>query len=113
MAQQRRHSDPAALGIERVLEAERLGEQKLRDARQQAQAALASARARAEAIGRRADTRIAKLHASYRQQIEREIAALAPPAAEPSKGPDDVAAWKRAAKRVASKLTGAEGEPPG
>lgn len=117
MAQQRfeRHSDPAVLAIERVLETERVSDEKLRDCRQRAQVLVAAARDRAEAITRRADARISKLHASYLQRIGQDIAALGrppAPAAEVTKGPGDIAALAQAAKQLAAKLTGGEDEPP-
>lgn len=116
MAQQRleRQSDPAVLAIQRVLEAERASEEKLRDCRQRAQALTAAGRDRAQKIARRADARISKLQASYLRRIEQSIGALArPPApiAEVDERPGDMAALAQAARRVAERLTSGEDEP--
>lgn len=117
MVQQRfeTHGDPAVSAIERVLEAERASEERLRDCKRRAQALVAAARDRAEAIRRRAGARISKLHASYHRRIAQDIAALGgPPAstAEISEGRRDVAALRQAAERLAAKLTGGEDESP-
>jgi vacuolar-type H+-ATPase subunit H len=102
------HSDPVVAAIERVLGAERDGEARLRDDRQQAEALLAAARAEAAAIARRADARISKLHAAYLQKIQQDIEKLAGPhtaATERADSPYEQDALSDAARRIATKLT--------
>ena len=102
------YSDPVVGAIERVLGAERDGEARLRDLRQQAEALLAAARAEAAVIAGRADARISKLHASYLRKIQQDIEKLADPHTLPSEvanNPYDLDALSDAACRVAAKLT--------
>ena len=97
--------DPVVLAIERVLQAERAGEARLRDCRAQAEALVASAREQAAAVTRRSDARISKLHAAYLSKISAEIANLPTPQAATCETVDD-ADLARAARRLAAKLTG-------
>lgn len=97
--------DPVVLAIERVLQAERAGEDRLRDCRAQAEALVASAREQAAAVTRRADARISRLHAAYLNKISAEIANLPTPQAAVSETVDD-ADLAGAARRLAAKLTG-------
>lgn len=102
------HSDPVVAAIERVLGAERDGEARLCDVRQQAEALLAAARARAAVIARRADARISKLHAAYLHKIQQDIDKLAGThtvASEVADNPYDLGALSDAACRLAAKLT--------
>jgi vacuolar-type H+-ATPase subunit H len=108
-------SDPVVSAIERVLEAERIGETQVEHCRQQAQAMVAAARETAAAIARRTNARTAKLHGSYLQKIARDIARLGHPAeseSEIAENPSDIAAWSEAAERLAAKLTDGEDETP-
>src|ERR1035438_5171295 len=101
------HSDPVIAAIERVLGAERDGEARLRDDRQQAEGLLAAARAEAAAIARRAEARISKLHAAYFRKIQQDIEKPAGPytvATELAHNPYDLAALSDAARRIAAKL---------
>jgi len=107
MAPQEQQRDAVTAAIERVLKAEREGVETLRSSEEQAHNLLAQARAEAATIGRRADACIAKLHAAYLKKIQRDIEALAGPAADAGgKAPYDQAALRAAAHRVAAKLTG-------
>lgn len=69
-------ADPMVASIETVLAAERDVEQRLAECRRQADSILAAARHRAAAIGQRTDERISRLHASYMQAIDAQIAKL-------------------------------------
>jgi len=107
MAPQEQQRDVVTAAIERVLKAERDGVEALRGSEGQARELLAQARAQAGAIGRRTDTCIAKLHAAYLKKIQRDIEALAGPAADAGgRAPYDQMALRAAARRVAAKLTG-------
>jgi hypothetical protein len=103
--QQEPSSDPVVLAIERVLQAERAGEARLRDCRREAEAIVASAREQAASIARRVDARIVKLHAAYLSKISAEIANLPIPRAAACETVDD-ADLARAGRRLAAKLTG-------
>jgi len=103
--QQEPDSDPVVLAIERVLQAERAGEARLRDCRVQAEALVASAREQAAAVTRRSDARISKLHAAYLSKISTEIANLPTPQAATCEIVDD-ADLAKAARRLVAKLTG-------
>ena len=97
--------DPVVLAIERVLQAERAGEARLRECRIQAETLIAGAREQAAAVTRRTDARISKLHAAYLSKISAEIANLPTPQAATCDIVDD-ADLMRAARRLAAKLTG-------
>ena len=97
--------DPVVLAIERVLQAERAGEARLRECRIQAETLIAGAREQAAAVTRRSDARISKLHAAYLSKISAEIANLPTPQAATCDIVDD-ADLMRAARRLAAKLTG-------
>lgn len=104
---ERQHNDPVVAAIERVLKVERDGIKTLRESEERARRLLADARAQAAAIAQRTDVCIAKLHAAYLDNVEREIAALAP-AAEGADGNSgyDRTALAAAARRLAARLTG-------
>jgi vacuolar-type H+-ATPase subunit H len=98
--------DPAALAIERLLQAERAADAKLSECRQQAEAVVAAAREHAAAIARRVDTRISQLHSAYLKKIDNAVAELAIPApAGTGTGASD-SELAKAAYRLAAKLAG-------
>ncbi len=101
--------DPVVVAIERVLEAERSAEGKLRDCRRQAEALAAIARERAAAITRRADIRISKLHTAYFNKVTADLAMLSDRPISAPEATDvtiDDARLAEAAERLAAKLTG-------
>ena len=113
MAQRRDEpdNDPIVAAIERVLQAERTAEQKLKQYREQAQAILATARDRAATITRRTDSRISSMHSAYLQKVQVELASLRAPDADSGTGRDGNAALRAATARVAARLTGDDREP--
>jgi vacuolar-type H+-ATPase subunit H len=105
--QQQRDSVVAA--IERVLQSERDGVEKLRRTENDAQRLLSTAREQAAAIVRRADTCISKLHAAYLQSVQQKIQTLAVSETLQSGMADashDRTALADAARRLAAKLAG-------
>ncbi|MGD0023736.1 MAG: hypothetical protein ABSC37_03765 [Xanthobacteraceae bacterium] len=106
--QDQEEGDPVVAAIERVLNVERDGVQQLRHGQEHAQRLLAQARAQAEAIARRADACISKLHSSYLQKVQRDIESLAQSSLSSGEQTDnafDRATLVQAARRVAAKLT--------
>lgn len=102
-----------ASAIERILAAERESEKTLQECRRQAQLLVEAAWERANAIGRRAEARISKLYASYGSTIDEDAAALVegPTSIEASSsGRQNIPALRRAAARLAAKLTGGDDE---
>lgn len=113
MARQREQQpgDPAVAAIERLLEAERDGVQKLQRCESDARQLLGQAREQAAAIARRADARISRLHMAYLQKIEREVREIREAGLPPDKSTDKLceeAALVAAARRLAAKLTAQE-----
>jgi len=111
MARQRddRSSDLVVIAIDNVLNVEREGLQRLQRSREQAQNRLAEARTSAAAIAKRADGCIVKLHHSYLQKVERDIATLDRSNLLPGGidgGVHDRVELARAVERLAAKLTG-------
>jgi len=110
-----KHGQPGgASAIERILAAERESEKTLQECRRQAQLLVAAARERASTIGRRAEARISKLHASCGSIIDEDAAALVgrPTSTEASSGGrQNIQALRRAAAQLAAKLTGGDDEP--
>jgi hypothetical protein len=104
--QSEQQRDPAALAIERVLQAERAADAKLSECRQQAETLVAAAREQAAAIARRVDTRISQLHSAYLKKIDNAVAELAiPPPAGTGTGASD-SELAKTAHRLAAKLAG-------
>lgn len=107
--QDQQERDPVVAAIERVLQSERDGVEKLRQTEKDAERLLTEAREQAAAIVRRADTCISKLHAAYLQSVQQKIQALAESETLQSGMADashDRTALAAAARRVAAKLTG-------
>ena len=105
---EREESDLATANMEYVLKAERSGLQLLQESKERAGQLLSQARAQAGAIAQRADARIARLHNSYLQKVERDIASLAesnPASAQHAVESYAHATLAEAARRVAAKLT--------
>ena len=98
--------DPAALAIERVLQAERAADAMLAECRQQTETLVAAAREQAAAIARRVDTRISQLHSAYLKKVDNAVAELtiSPPAGTGTGASDSELA--KAAHRLAAKLAG-------
>lgn len=106
-------ADPVVAAIETVLAAERAAEASLADCRRQAQASVAAAREQADAIGRRADARISRVHTAYLQKIDTHAATLrqsADPPADNADGGEQASHYAEAARRLAAKLTSDCGE---
>lgn len=98
--------DPAAVAIERVLQAERAADARLSECRQQAEALIAAAREQAAAIARRVDTRISRLHTAYLEKVDCAAAKLAtPPPGNTGLSASD-SDLAEAARRLAAKLSG-------
>jgi vacuolar-type H+-ATPase subunit H len=97
--------DPAIGAIESVLQAERAAAQRLEDCRRRAESLLASTRGQAQEIMRRADARISRVHTSYLQKLQDEIADLTPVQATANRHVSE-ATLRAAAARLAAKLTG-------
>lgn len=100
--------DPSIANIEYALKAERDGLQLLRETKEHAGRLLSEARAKALAIAQHADARIARLHSSYLQKVERDIAGLSEfnlASAQRRVESYAQATLARAARRVAAKLT--------
>lgn len=110
-----RHGQPGGVSeIERILAAERESEKALQECRRQAQLLVAAADERASAIRRRAEARISKLYASCGSIIDEATAALVggPTSTEASpSGRQNIPVLRRAAARLAEKLTGGDDEP--
>jgi vacuolar-type H+-ATPase subunit H len=107
--QDQQQSDPVVAAIERVLNVERDGVQQLQHGQEHARQLLSQARAQAEAIARRADACISKLHSTYLQKLQRDIESLAQSSLSSGQQADnayDRATLVQAARRVAAKLTG-------
>ena len=99
--------------VERVLDAERSVEGQVRKAIEEADFIVRSARARGDAIRKRADDRISRLHVAMEDRIETEIARLRKefleaedsPANDPQLGVKRDA-LRRAVRRLAARMTG-------
>ena len=99
--------------FERVLDAERSVGGQLRKAIEEADFIVRSARARGDAIRKRADDRISRLHVAMEDRIETEIAWLRKefqeaedsPANDPQLGVKRDA-LRRAVRRLAARMTG-------
>jgi len=99
--------------VERVLDAERSVEGQVRKAIEEADFIVRSARARGDAIRKRADDRISRLHVAMEERIETEIARLRKefqeaedsPANDPQFGVKRDA-LRRAVRRLAARMTG-------
>lgn len=101
-------SDLATANMEYVLKVERNGLQLLQESKERAGQLLSEARVQAAAIAQQADARIARLHNSYLQKVERDIANLAEFNLASAQHPVESyaqATLARAARRVAAKLT--------
>lgn len=111
--QDRNATPGSAENIERVLDAERDCEKILDEARRKAEALIIEARTRDEAIRKRADARIVRLHEAIKRQVDGEIArmraeyeqsgATAPGEADYAIGND---ALREAVCRLAADMTG-------
>ena len=99
--------------FERVLDAERSVGGQVRKAIEEAEFIVRSARARGDAIRKRADDRISRLHVAMEDRIETEIARLRKefleaedsPANDPQLGVKRDA-LRRAVRRLAARMTG-------
>lgn len=103
--------------VERVLEAERSAEAALSQARAAGEALIAAAHAREEAIRRRGDDRISRLHVALKGRVDAEIERLKQGAAASDVSPAggqpvaiDPRSLARAVERLAAKLTGQDHE---
>lgn len=111
--------DAGNVPFDRVLDAEKAAERRLEEARRSARAIVAAARAREEAIGKRTDERLSRLHSAMRRRIDAEIARQREEfdAAYRSDGSPrivvETAALRRAVDRLAARLTGYDDEDPG
>jgi len=112
-----RHEKGAAAGsaanIERVLDAERECEKILEQARKSAEALIVAARAREEAIRKRADARIVRLHEAMKRRVDAEMARMRAEYEQsdaPAPGEADYAigqeALREAVGRLAAEMTG-------
>jgi hypothetical protein len=102
----------STVAVEAVLRAEGAAEERIRRARHDAAAIVAAARAREEAIKRRADTRISRVHIAYMARIDEEIARLETQLTPASDAADaaEAAALARVIDRLAGELTGRSDE---
>ncbi|HKN30834.1 MAG TPA: hypothetical protein VJY34_24365 [Roseiarcus sp.] len=99
--------------VERVLDAERGVEGEVQKAIEEADRVVRAARARGDAIRRRADDRISRLHVTMEDRVEREIARMRKEflEAEDDPGHDPQLGLKRdalhrAVHRLAARMTG-------
>ena len=99
--------------VERVLDAERSVEGRVRSAVDEADAVVRSARARSEAIRKRADERISRLHVAMENRIESEIARMRREFLEAEDSPENDPqlgikrdSLQRAVLRLAARMTG-------
>ena len=102
-----------AATVERVLDAERSVEARVRKAIEEADLVVRSAWARGDAIRQRADERISRLHVTMEDRIETEIARLRKEFLEAEEGHVDEVqlgvdrdALQRAVRRLAARMTG-------
>ena len=102
-----------AATVERVLDAERNVEARVRKAIDEADFVVRSAWARGDAIRQRADDRISRLHVAMEDRIETEIARLRKEFLEGEDGHVDELqlgvdhdALQRAVRRLAARMTG-------
>jgi vacuolar-type H+-ATPase subunit H len=98
--------DPIVAAIERVLAAERDGEQQLRSVRRHAETVIARARVEAAAVVQRVNDRIAKLRSAYLQKVEKKISRMTASSNSLDDDPVDRTALAAAAQHVAARLTG-------
>ena len=106
------HAVNAAV-VERVLDAERDVEGQVQHAVDEADRAARAARARADAIRRRADDRISRIHVAMEERVEREIARMRREFLEAEDDPENDPhlglkrdALQRAVHRLAARMTG-------
>ena len=103
----------SAAAVERVLDAERDVEAQVQKAVDEADRAARAARARADAIRRRADERISRIHVAMEERIEREIARMRKAFLQAEDDPENDPqlglkrdALQRAVHRLAARMTG-------
>ena len=98
--------DGAGGAIQKVLEADRLGSERVAECHRLAEEKLRNARARADAILQRTDKRIALVQSRYLELIEERIARLEGSSLEASRTPSvDEEPVRAAAERLAAALT--------
>ena len=105
---EREEDDQSIADMEYVLKAEQDSVQLLQESNERAARILSEARAEAAAIAQHADARIARLHSSYLNKVERDIVRLAEANASIARLPRESyapAMLAQAARRVAAKLT--------
>jgi len=102
-----------AASVERVLDAERGVEGQVERAIDEADSVVRAARARSDAIRRRADERISRLHVAMEERVEREIARMRKAFLEAEDDPENDPqlglkrdALHRAVRRLAARMTG-------
>ena len=102
-----------AASVERVLDAERGVEGQVERAIDEADGVVRAARARSDAIRRRADERISRLHVAMEERVEREIARMRKAFLEAEDDPENDPqlglkrdALHRAVRRLAARMTG-------
>lgn len=100
-------NDDVALAMGQVLQAEVVGSTRVAECRRAAANTTQAARSAAEAILRRADSRIARLHTAYRARIEVEVASASQSAvgAGIASVPDEEARIADAVARLAVQIT--------
>jgi len=111
-----RSNAASAAVVERVLDAERDVEGQVQKAVDDADRAARAARGRADAIRRRADERISRIHVAMEVRIEREIARMRKAFLETEDDPENDPqlglkrdALQRAVHRLAARMTGEGG----
>jgi vacuolar-type H+-ATPase subunit H len=103
---EQQHDDPTVAAIERVLTAERDGEEQLQSVREHAESIVAAARVEAAAVVQRTDSRISKLRSAYLKKVQKNVLKIAESSASLNDGPFDRTALAAAAHQVAARLTG-------
>lgn len=100
--------DPVLQAMQRVLEAERVGQGKINAAKERAQAIAGAARVRAFAIGERATARLGRLSNAMAAKRDTEAAELRRAFDQEASGVREIdqAGLVAAARAVAAKLTG-------
>jgi hypothetical protein len=99
--------DPVLQEMQRVLEAERAGQAKIKAAEGRAQTILSAAREQARAIGERATARLARLNIAMATKLDAEAAGLKRALEQKTSVAReiDLASLAAAARAVAAKLT--------
>ncbi|KAB2911554.1 MAG: hypothetical protein F9K29_22225 [Hyphomicrobiaceae bacterium] len=99
-------ADAVALAMKHVLQAEHEGASRVAECQRSAADRLQAARVRAEAISRRADARIARLHAAYTARIMKQVQQVSDPGAPAHGGSEsDMGSIAHAIERLAVAIT--------